>query len=162
MNRNDLNNAGNKIKRIRQAKILDIIETNDITTQEELTILLREAGFDATQATVSRDIRDLKLTKSSDRSGAYKYVASDSGQEQSENKYEKILVEAALNSVTASNLVIVKTYAGMANAACAAIDRLSWAEVAGSIAGDDTIFIACYTEDKAKTVLERLKSIIGK
>ena len=160
MNRNDLNNAGNKIKRIRQAKILDIIETNDITTQEELTILLREAGFDATQATVSRDIRDLKLTKSSDRSGAYKYVASDSGQEQSENKYEKILVEAALNSVTASNLVIVKTYAGMANAACAAIDRLSWAEVAGSIAGDNTIFVAIREGKNTAEIIKRFQKMM--
>ena len=157
---NEINNSGNKIKRIRQAKILDIIETKNITTQEELTKILREAGFDATQATISRDIRELKLTKSTDKNGAYKYTAAESGAEQNENKYEKMLVEAVISTVTATNLVVIKTYSGMANAACAAIDRLAWNEVAGSIAGDDTIFIACYTDHNAKTVLERLNSII--
>ena len=154
--------AGNKIKRIRQAKILDIITNNSITTQDELTKKLKEAGFDATQATISRDIRELKLTKSSDKNGAYKYTAKETTDKQSENKYEKILVEASVSVVNAMNLVIVKTYAGMANAACAAFDRLAWEEVAGSIAGDDTIFIACYTEHDAKVVLERLGAIIKK
>ena len=160
--KSEFNSAGNKIKRIRQAKILDIIETKNVTTQEELTRILREAGFDATQATISRDIRELKLTKSSDNKGAYKYIATEDGTAQAEYKYEKILVEAVISSVTASNLVVIKTYSGMANAACAAIDRLAWNEVAGSIAGDDTIFIACYTEHNAKTVLDRLFSIIKK
>lgn len=163
MNKNTENaGAKNKIKSIRQSKILEIIGKNSITTQEELTVKLKEAGFDATQATISRDIRELKLTKSSDKNGAYKYTAKESQDKQSENKYEKILIEASVSVVCAMNIVVVKTYAGMANAACAAFDRLAWDEVAGSIAGDDTIFIACYSEQGAKTVLERLGNIIKK
>lgn len=153
-------NNGNKIKRIRQAKILDIIETKHITTQEELTKYLKEEGFDATQATVSRDIRELRLTKSSDKNGAYKYTVKDSGTDQPENKYAKILIEAAVSRTVASNLLIIKTYSGMANAACAAIDRLGWPEIAGSIAGDDTIFIACYDNENAVAVNEKLDKIL--
>lgn len=151
---------GNKIKRIRQAKILDIIETKHITTQEELTKYLKDEGFDATQATVSRDIRELRLTKSSDKNGAYKYTVKDSVSDQPENKYAKILIEATVSRTVASNLLIVKTYSGMANAACAAIDRLGWGEIAGSIAGDDTIFIACYDAQGASEVKEKLDKIL--
>lgn len=154
-------NSGNKIKRIRQAKILDIIETKHITTQEELTKYLKEEGFDATQATVSRDIRELRLTKSSDKNGAYKYTVKDSASDQPETKYAKILIEATVSKTVAMNLVIVKTYSGMANAACAAIDRLGWHEIAGSIAGDDTIFIACYDASGASEVDDRLSKIIN-
>ena len=153
-------NTGNKIKRIRQAKILDIIETKQITTQEELTKYLKDEGFDATQATVSRDIRELRLTKSSDKNGAYKYTVKDSGADQPETKYAKILIEATVSRTVASNLVVIKTYSGMANAACAAIDRLGWAEIAGSIAGDDTIFIACYDAQGASEVNEKLDKIL--
>lgn len=162
MKNSDQTKAGNKIKKIRQAKILDIIETHDVTTQEELTVYLRDAGFDATQATISRDIRELKLTKASDKNGSYKYTVKETNPEQSENKYERILIEAAISSSAAVNLVVIKTYSGMANAACAAIDRLAWKEVAGSIAGDDTIFIACFSEQDARAVLTRLKEIIKK
>ena len=162
MKNTESSNTGNKVKKIRQAKILDIIETYNITTQEELTVYLRDAGFDATQATISRDIRELKLTKSSDKNGSYKYTVKEVNTEQSENKYERILIEAAISSTAAVNLVVIKTYSGMANAACAAIDRLAWKEVAGSIAGDDTIFIACFSEHDAKSVLARLNDIIKK
>ena len=153
-------NATNKIKKIRQAKILDIIETQHITTQEELTKYLKEEGFDATQATVSRDIRELRLTKSSDKNGAYKYTVKESGSDHPANKYAKILIEATVSRTVASNLLIIKTYSGMANAACAAIDRLGWTEIAGSIAGDDTIFIACYDNENAAAVNEKLDKIL--
>lgn len=155
-----MTNSGNKIKRIRQAKILDIIETKHITTQDELTKYLKDEGFDATQATVSRDIRELRLTKSSDKNGAYKYTVKDGASTQPETKYAKILIEATVSRTVASNLVIVKTYSGMANAACAAIDRLGWSEIAGSIAGDDTIFIACYDAQSASEVNEKLDNIL--
>jgi transcriptional regulator of arginine metabolism len=163
MNKNSENNsAGNKIKRIRQAKILEIIGTNRITTQDELTRMLKEAGFEATQATVSRDIRELQLTKSSDENGAYKYTVKDKLASHTENKYEKMLIEATISCVSASNLVVLKTYSGMANAAGAAIDRLGWSEVAGSIAGDDTIFIACRTVHDATVVLDILNITLNK
>lgn len=155
-----MTNTGNKIKRIRQAKILDIIETKHITTQEELTKYLKEEGFDATQATISRDIRELRLTKSSDKSGAYKYTVKEKSIDRPENKYAKILIEATVNKNVAVNLVIIKTYSGMANAACAAIDRFGWSEIAGSIAGDDTIFIACFDAAGAAAVNEKLDRIL--
>ena len=153
-------NSGNKIKKIRQAKILDIIETKHITTQEELTKYLKEEGFDATQATVSRDIRELRLTKSSDKNGAYKYTVKESGTDHPANKYAKILIEATVSRTVASNLLIIKTYSGMANAACAAIDRLGWTEIAGSIAGDDTIMCATRSEADAERLTARIREMV--
>ena len=150
------------MKSDRQLKILEIIGKEEIRTQEDLLAALRREGYEATQATISRDIRELKLTKASDKNGSYKYTVKETNPEQSENKYERILIEAAISSSAAVNLVVIKTYSGMANAACAAIDRLAWKEVAGSIAGDDTIFIACFSEQDARAVLTRLKEIIKK
>lgn len=155
-----MNNPGLKTKKIRQSKILEIIEKKRISTQEELAAELRAAGFESTQATVSRDIRELQLTKSTDSSGEYKYSAPDVGSMMSENKFARVLADAVITTVVAENLLIVKTYAGMANAACAAIDSMGWEQVAGSIAGDDTIFIACRSHDDAETVIGKINGII--
>ena len=152
--------TGNKIKNIRQAKILDIIEKKQITTQEELTKCLHDEGFDATQATVSRDIRELRLTKVSDKNGSYTYSVKDRDAGNSENKYANILSEAVVSYTAASNIFVIKTYSGMANAACAAIDRFEWDEIAGSIAGDDTIFIACRSQEDAEALSARLHEMI--
>ena len=148
------------MKNNRHAKILEIIKEYDIETQEDLLGHLKKAGFKVTQATVSRDIRELRLTKSSDKNGAYKYTVKESGSDHPANKYAKILIEATVSRTVASNLLIIKTYSGMANAACAAIDRLGWTEIAGSIAGDDTIFIACYDKENAIAVNEKLDKIL--
>lgn len=148
---------GVKIKKSRQARILDIIEKNVVTTQEELTQRLKEDGFEATQATVSRDIRELKLTKTTDDMGNYKYIATSRPSDDRETKYLKILKEATVSIKPASNLIVIKTFAGMANAACAAIDALEWQEIIGSLAGDDTIFIACESKESAEHVKTRIE-----
>ena len=156
-----MTNTGNKNKKIRQSMILEIINTMSISTQDELTERLKESGFDATQATVSRDIRELKLTKTSDKNGSYIYTAGNTSSSRDDgSKYEKILKEAVIGSKVAVNLLVIKTYAGMANAACAAIDRLEWNGIAGSIAGDDTIFIACNSYNDAVKVNEKLTQIL--
>ena len=151
-----------KTKKIRQAKIIEIIEKYSVSTQEELADRLRSAGFDSTQATVSRDIRELQLTKAADENGVYKYIIPEQSSNHPENKFERVLSDATVGYDTAMNLLIIKTYSGMANAACAAIDTMHWEEVAGSIAGDDTIFIACYSAEGAEKARTRLSQILNR
>lgn len=149
-----------KTKKIRQAKIIEIIGKHSISTQEELADHLRNAGFDSTQATVSRDIRELQLSKTVGENGDYKYVIPDQSASHPDNKFERVLSDATIGFDVAENLLIIKTYAGMANAACAAIDVMKWEEVVGSIAGDDTIFIACRSDDGAVSAKNKLSSIL--
>lgn len=151
-----------KTKKIRQAKIIEIIGKYNISTQEELADHLRNAGFDSTQATVSRDIRELQLTKAVGAGGEYKYIIPDQAAGASENKFERVLTDATVGYDTAGNLLIVKTYSGMANAACAAIDMMKWDDVVGSLAGDDTIFIACHSPEGAIAVKNKLSSVLKK
>ena len=156
-----MTNAGNKIKKMRHMRILELIESKDVETQEELMNLLRASGFEVTQATVSRDIRELKLTKATDKKGTYKYKSPAVNSEYTENKYATVLYEAVISCASAMNLVIVKTFSGMAPAAAAAVDYLGWENVLGSIAGDDNIFIACKTEKDAEDVKNKLTEILN-
>ena len=157
-----MTNNISKTKKIRQAKIIEIIGKYNISTQEELADHLRNAGFDSTQATVSRDIRELQLTKAVGAGGEYKYIIPDQAAGTSENKFERVLTDATVGCDTAGNLLIVKTYSGMANAACAAIDMMTWSDVIGSLAGDDTIFIACQSPEGAIAVKNKLSSVLKK
>lgn len=150
---------GNLIKKRRHMKILELISNEDIVTQDDLTELLRLSGFEVTQATVSRDIRELKLTKAADENGVYKYTISPSDDERPLGKYGFILRETVLSWEKAYSLVVVKTISGMANAACAAIDHLQWSEVVGTIAGDDTIFIASRGIAEVDAIVEKLEKI---
>ena len=155
-----MNNNGIKTKKIRQAKILEIIGKYRISTQDELAEHLRREGFESTQATVSRDIRELQLLKSSDGNGEYVYTAPDVGSSAAGSKYARVPADAGTGTAIASNLLVIRTYAGMANAACAAIDSMGWPQVVGSIAGDDTIFIACPSQNDAVELSGILKEII--
>ena len=144
-----------KMKNKRQNKILEIISREAIETQEELIKRLQDEGYNVTQATISRDIKELKLIKSA-HGDKYRYVQSVSGEAKKDAKYDSILMETILSVDIAGHMIVIKTYEGMAMAACAAIDAMGWRDIVGSIAGDDTIFAAVRTEEAAKLVARKL------
>ena len=144
----------------RQAKIIDLIGRYDIETQEELAGYLKEEGFRVTQATISRDIRELKLTKISVNGGHQKYAVLSPGSQQMSEKYLRVLRDGFINMDRAGNILVINTVSGMAMAVAAAIDAMSWPEVAGCIAGDDTIFCAVHNEDETVQVMEKMRRII--
>ena len=144
----------------RHSKIVELIGKYDIETQEELAEKLNESGFNVTQATVSRDIRELKLTKIPTSSGKQKYaVIGDSGEAMAQ-KYERVLREAFISVDMAQNILVIKTVAGMANAVCAAIDAMNMKEIVGSVAGDDTIMCAVRTVDDTLLLMKKIRKIV--
>jgi transcriptional regulator of arginine metabolism len=143
----------------RHNKIIEIITEYDIDTQDELIAKLRESGFDVTQATVSRDIRDLKLVKISTKDHRYKYALSPHDDIHISAKYRNIMRETIVNVDFANNFVVLRTYSGMAQAAAAAVDGMGWSEIVGTIAGDDTIFVMMRDNTAAVEFAERLKLI---
>ena len=148
-----------KIK--RHSKIIELINTYDIETQEELAQRLEDSGFVVTQATVSRDIRDLKLSKVVYGDGKQKYSLMPK-QDGISEKYLKILKEAFISMDMAQNILVVKTVSGMAMAVAAALDSLQMSEIVGCIAGDDTIMAAIRSVDDTITVMERIRKLIYK
>ena len=126
----------------RHAKIVELVNQYQIETQEELAELLNAEGYKVTQATVSRDIRDLKLTKVQTEHGRQKYVALKATQSELAEKYVRILKDGFVSMGMAQNILVIKTVSGMAMAVAASIDEMNWNEVVGCIAGDDTIFCA--------------------
>ena len=149
------------MKIARHAKIIDLISRNDVETQEELADLLNGEGFRVTQATVSRDIRELKLTKISLNDGRQKYAVMQASRENMNEKYLRILKDGFLSMDMAQNILVVKTVSGMAMAVAASIDAMQWPEVAGCIAGDDTIMCANRSVDDALLVMEKIRKIVG-
>lgn len=149
------------MKNSRHIKILEIITENIIETQDDLIEKLRESGFAVTQATISRDIKQLGLVKTATKSGGYQYTASKTEVSGNETKFKNIMKETVLSAQNAENIVVVKTYPGMANAAAAAMDALAGDEIVGSIAGDDTIFVVVRTDEDAEDFTEFVKEIIG-
>ena len=148
------------MKIARHAKIIDLISRNDVETQEELADLLNGEGFRVTQATVSRDIRELKLTKISLNDGRQKYAVMQASRENMNEKYLRILKDGFLSMDMAQNILVVKTVSGMAMAVAASIDAMQWPEVAGCIAGDDTIMCAIRSVDDTVAVMNRLKKLV--
>lgn len=150
------------MKTQRHAKIIELIKNNDIDTQEELTARLRESGYDTTQATVSRDIKELKLIKVPDDNGRYKYaVKMQDGEIRVSAKFKTILEETVLRIDVSTSIVVIKTFPGMAQAAASAIDNMKWEEIVGTIAGDDTIFVALRTTDDALLLAEKIKELLN-
>ena len=149
------------MKIARHAKIIDLISRNDVETQEELADLLNGEGFRVTQATVSRDIRELKLTKISLNDGRQKYAVMQASREKMNEKYLRILKDGFLSMDMAQNILVVKTVSGMAMAVAASIDAMQWPEVAGCIAGDDTIMCANRSVDDTLLVMEKIRKIVG-
>ncbi len=148
-----------KIK--RHSKIIELINTYDIETQEELAQRLEESGFVVTQATVSRDIRDLKLSKVVYGDGKQKYSLMPK-QDGISEKYVRILKEAFISMDMAQNILVLKTVSGMAMAVAAALDSLQMNEIVGCIAGDDTIMAAIRSVDDTVAVMERIRKLIYK
>ena len=144
----------------RQSKILELIRNNDIETQEELQAYLVKDGFAVTQATVSRDIRDMKLTKIATNSGKQKYVALNDNNEDLSEKYVRVLKDGFVSMDMAQNILVIKTVSGMAGAVCASIDAMNIHEIVGSIAGDDTIMCAIRTTEDTVAIMKRLRKII--
>lgn len=144
----------------RHAKILELISKYRIETQEELAERLNQEGFKVTQATVSRDIRDLKLTKVPDGEGKQRYAPHQSADSSMGEKYIRVLKEGYLSMDKAQNILVVKTVAGMASAVCAALDAMKWQEIVGSIAGDDTIMCAIRSVDETMEVMDKIRKIV--
>ena len=147
------------MKNARHEQILLLVEKYEIETQEELAERLNEAGFTVTQATVSRDIRQLQLRKIPSANGGFHYAVGALGKEDLSLMYKRVLEDAFVSADCAGNLVVVHTVSGMAMAAAAAIDSLDWREVLGCIAGDDTIMIAVRSEEDGPEVVSRIRSV---
>ncbi|MBR5232701.1 MAG: arginine repressor [Clostridia bacterium] len=146
------------MKKDRHAKILELIDKYDISTQEELLQKLLDCGVEVTQATVSRDIKELRLVKHPSSAGQYKYSLATSSDEKY-MKYSAIFTQSVTYSDYAQNICMLKCHPGTAQAACAAIDALEISEVLGTIAGDDTIFILCRTERAAQNTKREIDSL---
>ena len=148
------------MKTKRQSKILELIRNNDIETQEELQAYLVKDGFAVTQATVSRDIRDLKLTKVQIEGGRQKYVALKTTQSELAEKYARILKDGFVSMDAAMNILVIKTVSGMAMAVAAAIDEIGWKEIVGSIAGDDTVMCAIRSVEDVSIVMDKMRKVV--
>ena len=146
----------------RHAKIVELINQYDIDTQDELARRLKEAGFRVTQATVSRDIRELRLTKIAVDGGRQKYVVMNTQSSELDEKYLRILRDGFVSMDMAQNILVIRTVSGMAMAVAAAMDALNWKEIAGCIAGDDTIMCAIRSVDDTLLVMDKIQKILDK
>lgn len=149
------------LKKVRHNKILEIITSQEIETQEELAGQLKAAGFEVTQATVSRDIRELKLSKVPARKGKQKYIVLHQEEKSHmEDKYIRVLKDGFVSMDMAQNILVMKTVSGMAMAVAAAIDAMHFQEIVGSIAGDDTIMMAVRTVEDTRQLMERIRELL--
>lgn len=145
----------------RQAKIIDLISKYDIETQEELAEKLNESGFQVTQATISRDIRELKLTKIAKPGGGSKYAVLQNMNQEMSQKYISVLKNSFQSMDLAQNILVIKTVSGMAMAAAAALDDMNFQEIVGCIAGDNTIMCAVRSVDEAILLMEKIRKMLG-
>jgi transcriptional regulator of arginine metabolism len=148
------------MKYSRHAKILEIIEKYNIETQEELAEKLKGIGMDVTQATVSRDIKELRLIKVMTKDEHYRYAPISQADGTISNRLLTIFMESFVRCDYANNIVVIKTLPGMAQASGSAIDSLKWTEVVGTIAGDDTIMIVCRAERIAEELVNKFNGMI--
>ena len=146
----------------RQAAILDIITSNEIKTQEELSAHLRDRGYNATQATISRDIKELRLIKVASHSGGYQYSTPDQSSTATHmTRLKNIFRECVVKVDRAQNLVVLKTLVGMANAAAAAIDAMKIRDIVGTLAGDDNILVILRTNEDAEKFCDMVTSMLS-
>ena len=143
----------------RHSKIVELIGKYEIETQEELEEYLNRAGYQVTQATVSRDIRELKLSKIQSENGKQRYVVLQ-GRENFSDKYIRVLKDGYLSMDMAQNILVIKTVSGMAMAVAAALDALHFQEIVGCIAGDDTIMCAVRSVDDTILVMDKISKLI--
>ena len=147
------------MKSVRHAVIKEIIETQDIETKEELAAALRARGIDVTQATVSRDIKELRLLKVLSEGGGYKYATADKAEHGLADRFIRIFSESVLSITPAKNLIVVKTISGSAHVAGEAIDSLKWPEVVGTICGDNTMLVIALNEENVEKLMHRCEQI---
>ena len=145
------------MKTVRQVAILDIIEKQEIETQEELASALNARGIRVTQATVSRDIKELRLLKVLTPSGKYKYATGDQADNNLTDRFIRMLAESLLSVSSANNLIVVKTLSGSANVAAEALDSMHWPEVLGTLAGDNTVLLIIRSNEETITVTSRIR-----
>ena len=150
----------NEMKRQRHEVVVDLINRYDIETQEELAAYLREEGFDVTQATVSRDIRELKLSKIATGNGKQKYIILKNDDSHLGDKFIRVLRDGFVSMSMAQNILVIKTVQGMAMAVAAAVDAMKFPEIVGCIAGDDTIMAAIKSVDDTMIVMEKINKIL--
>jgi len=144
----------------RQAKILEIIQRQPVDTQEELQRVLKEDGFNVTQATVSRDIKEMRLVKVLDTTGRYRYSVERKEGVQISSKFHSLFADAVTSVSYAANIVVVKCLNGMAGAVCAAMDSLHWEGLIGTLAGDDTFIGIAASEQRAAELTEDLRKLM--
>ena len=148
------------VRSVRLDAIRDLISKEKISSQQDLLKRLREQGFDVTQGTVSRDIRDMRLVKSSLPDGGYRYqVAPSADNNHISNQFYGLFQSAAIRVDSVLNQVVIRCYTGMANAICAAMDGLNWEGVLGTIAGDDTILVIADSRENAEALAKTLSEI---
>lgn len=150
------------MKAKRHAKILELIESYAIDTQEELQNRLQECGFKVTQATVSRDIKELRLVKTLSRAGKYRYSTGSENISDMSSKFYSLFGDSVLSVESAQNMLVIRCMVGMAQAVCASLDSMHWPAFVGTLAGDDTIFIVCRTEADAQESQEEFRKLINR
>ena len=151
------------MKSKRHAKIIELITDHPIDTQEELLNQLNEAGFKVTQATISLDIKELRLVNAQSSDGRYRYTTSSKESVPNKaNKFNTIFAESVTHVDYAGNIVVIKCYVGMANAVCILLDSLHWKGIVGTVSGDDTIFLLVRTENDAVDLARQLTKLLNK
>lgn len=148
------------MKSVRHDLILDIIDKKDIETQEELAAELKARGVKVTQATVSRDIKELRLLKVLSENGGFKYATAERAEKGMSERFIRILAESVMSIESAVNLIVIKTISASAQAAAEAIDSLKWPELLGTIAGDNTILVIARSEEAVESVVSRFHALI--
>ena len=148
------------MKSVGHDLILDIIDKKDIETQEELAAELKARGVKVTQATVSRDIKELRLLKVLSENGGYKYATAERAEKGMSERFIRILAESVMSIESAMNLIVIKTISASAQAAAEAIDSLKWPELLGTIAGDNTILVIARSEEAVENVVSRFHALI--
>lgn len=150
------------MKTTRQALILQAIEENEIDTQEQLAEVLGRMGVKVTQATISRDIKELRLSKVTTPHGTSKYSTLVKKDSEKNERLTRIFSESVLSISPADNLIVVKTLSGSGSAAAELIDNLTWPEIVGTLAGDNTIFVAIQSREKVHSVMQRFQDMLRK
>ena len=148
------------MKTVRQVAIHDIIEKQEIEPPEELASALNARGIRVTQATVSRDIKELRLLKVLTPSGKYKYATGDQADNNLTDRFIRMLAESLLSVSSANNLIVVKTLSGSANVAAEALDSMHWPEVLGTLAGDNTVLLIIRSNEETLTVTSRIREMM--
>ena len=148
------------MKRNRQEKMLELISRYEIDTQDELIARLHENGFDVTQATVSRDIRELKIAKMTTGKGTYRYVLPRQVDNTAGMKFNAALIDSIISVDHACNIAVLKTYPGLANAVAVGLDSMNLQQILGCVAGDDTIMVVCRDEESAVSIADRFCDLL--